>query len=101
MAWEVKWAQAALDDLDTIANYIARDSPNYAAAFVLELLDAARSLAQLAERGRVVPEWHEQTTRELLVGNYRLIIRRLANADRLRLKRAVFEDEADGWIADR
>ncbi|MEW6247555.1 MAG: type II toxin-antitoxin system RelE/ParE family toxin [Nitrospirota bacterium] len=73
MAWEVKWAQAALDDLDTIANYIARDSPNYAAAFLLELLDAARSLAQLAERGRVVPEWHEQTTRELLVGNYRLI----------------------------
>jgi hypothetical protein len=34
-----------VDDLDGIAGYIARDSPNYAAAFVIEMRDAARSLA--------------------------------------------------------
>lgn len=73
MARTVKWAEAASDDLDRIAGYIARDSPNYAAAFAREILDAARSLADMAERGRVVPEWHEPSVRELFVGNYRLI----------------------------
>ncbi len=73
MAWEVRWAQAAWDDLERIADYIAQDSPNYAGAFVQELIDASRSLAQMAERGRVVPEWKEPHIRELFVGNYRLI----------------------------
>ena len=45
MAWEVKWAETAWSDLEETANYIARDSPHYAAAFVRETRDAARSLA--------------------------------------------------------
>jgi addiction module RelE/StbE family toxin len=73
VAWEVRWAKTAWDDLDQVATYIARDSPNYAGAFVRELLDAGRSLAQMAERGRVVPEWNKRSIRELLIGNYRLI----------------------------
>lgn len=73
MAREVKWAQAAFDDLDAIADYIGKDSPNYAAAFVGDALEAGFSLTHMAERGRVVPEWHEETIRELLLGNYRLI----------------------------
>lgn len=39
------------------------------------MLDAGRSLVQMAERGRVVPEWRQQDMRELFVGNYRLIYR--------------------------
>ena len=73
MAWEVRWAQAALDDLDSVAGHIGKDSPNYAATFVRDVLEAGCSLAQMAERGRVVPEWHEDSIRELLLGNYRLI----------------------------
>lgn len=73
MAWEVRWAQAAFDDLDSIATYIGKDSPHYAATFVREALEAGSSLAHMAQRGRVVPEWHEKNMRELLLGNYRLI----------------------------
>lgn len=73
MAREVKWVETAWDDLDQVAAYIARDSPHYAGAFVHELLEAGLSLAQMAERGRVVPEWKEHSIRELLIGNYRLI----------------------------
>jgi plasmid stabilization system protein ParE len=73
VARTVKWAEVASDDLDRIAEYIGRDSPNYAAAFAREILDAAQSLVELSERGRVVPEWHETSIRELFVGNYRLI----------------------------
>jgi toxin ParE1/3/4 len=70
---EVRWAESAANDLEEIAEYIAKDSEHYAAAVVRELTDAARSLARLAERGRVVPEYREAAIRELIVSNYRLV----------------------------
>lgn len=73
MAWKVRWARPALEDLEQIADYIALDSRYYAAAFVREIRDAARSLRQVARRGRVVPELSNPTIRELLIGNYRLL----------------------------
>jgi toxin ParE1/3/4 len=73
MAWKVRWARPALEDLEQIADYIALDSKYYAAAFVRDIRDAARSLRQVARRGRVVPELSEPTIRELLIGNYRLL----------------------------
>lgn len=44
MARKVKWTAAAWSDLEEAADYIARDSPNYAAALVREVREAARSL---------------------------------------------------------
>ncbi len=73
MAWKVKWTESAWRDLEEIADYIGKDSPYYAGAFVREARDAARSLASLAERGRAVPEFNDSTIRELFVGSYRLI----------------------------
>ena len=73
MARKVKWTEAAWSDLEEAADYIAKDSPHYAAAFVRETRDAARSLAYLAERGRVVPEFDDPSIRELFVRSYRLI----------------------------
>lgn len=73
MAWRVIWTQTAWSDLETVADYIAKDSRHYAAAFVGEVRDAARSLAHLAERGRVVPEFHDPSIRELFVRDYRLV----------------------------
>ena len=73
MARKVEWTQVAWSDLEWVSNYIAKDSRYYAAAFVHEVRDAARSLAYLAERGRVVPEFGDSTIRELLVRRYRLI----------------------------
>lgn len=69
----MKWAEVAVADLEAAAGYIARDSPNYAAAFVQELRDAARSLRRFGERGRAVPEVEDPAIRELIVGSYRLI----------------------------
>jgi len=73
MAREVKWTETAWEDLEEVANFIARDSSHYAAAFVREARDAARTLAYLAERGRLVPELNDQTIRELFVRSYRLV----------------------------
>ena len=71
----VRWSLQALSDLDTAAEFIASDSPGYAAAFVTKVRHASRSLATLAERGRVVPEFGSPTLRELFVHSYRLIYR--------------------------
>lgn len=73
MARRVAWTETAWRDLERIADYIAEDSPGYAATLVRQIRDRARSLEEMAERGRVVPELDEPTVRELVVGSYRLI----------------------------
>lgn len=73
MARQVAWTETAWRDLERIADYVAEDSPSYAAALVRRIRGCARSLEELAERGRVVPELDDPEVRELLVGNYRLI----------------------------
>ncbi|HHT9113944.1 MAG: type II toxin-antitoxin system RelE/ParE family toxin [Planctomycetes bacterium] len=73
MARKVVWSYEASDDLEAIAEYIARDSSFYAAAFVREVLDASRSLNEFSERGRIVPELANPDIRELFVKEYRLI----------------------------
>ncbi|MCZ7664467.1 MAG: type II toxin-antitoxin system RelE/ParE family toxin [Thermoleophilia bacterium] len=75
MAREVVWTDPAWNDLESAADYIARDSVAYAAAFVQEVKAAAASLSEFAERGQVVPEFGDQTIRELLVKPYRLVYR--------------------------
>ena len=73
MARRVAWTETAWRDLERIADYIAEDSAGYAAAFVRSIRDRARSLEELAARGRVVPELDQPAVRELIVGSYRLI----------------------------
>ena len=73
MAREVVWAGTAFSDLESIAEYIARDSAHYAASFVQEVIDASRTLAEFAGRGQRIPEFGEETLRELLIRSYRLI----------------------------
>jgi toxin ParE1/3/4 len=73
VAGRVVWTEAAALDLEQAAEFIARDSPRYAAAFVREVRDAARSLMSFALRGRQVPELADPDLRELIVRSYRLI----------------------------
>ncbi len=73
MARAVSWTLSALDDLEQIAEYIARDSVAYAAAFISEALAAGQSLEDFSDRGRIVPELDDPSIRELFVGSYRVI----------------------------
>ena len=73
MAKRVVWTEAAWIDLESIANFISRDSPYYAASFVREIRDCARSLSRMAMRGHVVPEIGDRQIRQLMVQSYRLI----------------------------
>lgn len=56
MAVKIVWTGSAWLDLENVADFIARDSPYYAAAVVRSVKEASRSLRRFAKRGRVVPE---------------------------------------------
>ena len=73
MARRIVWADPAGEDLESAAEYISRDSPSYAAAFVQEVRAAVESLSDLADRGQIVPEFRDSTIRELLVRPYRIV----------------------------
>ena len=73
MAREVVWTDPAWEDLEAAAEYIARDSDAYAAAFVEEMKAAAPSLSEMAERGQIVPETGDPSIRELLVRPHHLV----------------------------
>ena len=75
MAREIIWTDPAWNDVENVADYIAQDSKFYAAAFVQETKEAAASLANFAERGQIVPEFGDESIRELLVRSYRLVYR--------------------------
>jgi len=75
MDTRVSWSPEALDDVDAIATYIAKDSPFYASAVVQKILDTARSLENFPNLGPIVPEIGEQEFRERMVYSYRVIYR--------------------------
>ena len=72
---EVRWTPQAADDLETIAEFIAQNSPHYAAVFVLDVLQTAERLVQFPQMGRIVPEINDPALRELIFGAYRVIYR--------------------------
>ena len=71
----VVWSPEALEDVDDIAAYIARDSAFYAAAVVEKLLVTAAKLNQFPQSGRIVPELNQPDICERFIYSYRLIYR--------------------------
>ena len=75
MGFQVFLAQEALSDLERLVAYIAAQNPEAATRLGYDLLDSALSLANLPERGRVVPEFRRGDLREIVVRSYRIIYR--------------------------
>jgi plasmid stabilization system protein ParE len=74
VAIEVVWAESALTTLSEAIEYIAKDSPSYAATLAVQADRAAASLQELPHRGRHVPEFGDENVREIPAGkSYRLI----------------------------
>ena len=72
---QVIWSPAALDDVDAIAGYIARDSVDQAALFATRLIEATDRLPEFPMSGRVIPEIGDPSCREIFVGPYRIMYR--------------------------
>ena len=69
----VRWTLQALDDLEAICLFIARDAPHIAAVFVGGAFRATDRLIEHPRLGRIVPELEIETIREIILGTYRII----------------------------
>jgi addiction module RelE/StbE family toxin len=75
MAYRVVWSPRALDDVDSIAAYISRDSTAHASAVVTKIIRVTRTLRRFPFAGRMVPEFQDKSLRERFVYSYRVIYR--------------------------
>ena len=71
----LRWTPQALDDVEAICNFIARDSDHFARLFASKVFEKAKTLEAFPNAGRVVPETNQETIREIFHGNYRIIYR--------------------------
>jgi len=69
------WSPRALDGIDSIASYIARDSTAYASAVVAKIIKSTRTLRRFPLSGRAVPEFEDESLRKRFVYSYRVIYR--------------------------
>jgi toxin ParE1/3/4 len=73
MGYKVVWSPEAIEDLESIADYIGRDSEFYARAVVSKILQLARSLKDFPWIGRIVPELNDENIRERFIYSYRIV----------------------------
>lgn len=67
------WSREALDDVDSIAEYISRDSLYHAQLVAERLFELGESLREYPKIGRIVPELGDPQVRECFLYSYRLI----------------------------
>ncbi|PIS45546.1 MAG: plasmid stabilization protein [Ignavibacteria bacterium CG08_land_8_20_14_0_20_37_9] len=70
---KLNWTKEALQRLQAIEDYIARDNIKAAGGFVDKLIYLAETLVDNPRKGRVVPELSIENIRELLHKNYRIV----------------------------
>lgn len=67
------WTDTAIKDLENVVGYIYEDSPSYALAFFETVKEKSKTLDNLYQRGRIVPEYKDHSIREIFIHRYRLI----------------------------
>lgn len=72
---EVRWALQASQDLESIVEFIAQDSPQYARLFAADIFQAVDRISGFPKSGRMVPELGDSSVRELILGSYRIVYR--------------------------
>ena len=75
MARRLVWSPEAIEDIQSIAFYIERDSLWYAKAVASQIVETTETIPNYPELGRVVPEIGDNAIRERFVYSYRIIYR--------------------------
>lgn len=70
---KVNWTKQSIQDIDKIAEFIAKDSDHYAKVQVQRFFNAAKVLEKQPKSGKIVPEKRDPLIREILIGSYRII----------------------------
>ncbi len=84
---KVVLTEVALNDLDQIAAYIARDNPDHGLRFGNELIDCTLLLASFPKKGRIIAQYQNPLLRELVHGAYRIPYRIMKNGNEIHVLR--------------
>jgi plasmid stabilization system protein ParE len=83
MAHLIIWSARATEDLESVAEFIARDSEAYSSSVIRTILRKTRLLSDFPLAGRVVPEFEDNSLREVFAYSYRIIYQVQANTVRI------------------
>jgi addiction module RelE/StbE family toxin len=75
MARQIRWTNAASDDLESIVEYIATDSPAYASVVATKIVQLVEEAGESPAVGRIVPQLRMPSIRERVLYSYRIIYR--------------------------
>ena len=78
----LNWTDLSIEDLINIAEFISKDSIKYSVIQIRRIRERARLLKTQPFLGRIVPETKDETVRELILGNYRIIYK-IISEDRI------------------
>ena len=78
----LNWTELSINDLTNIAEFISKDSFKYATIQIKRIRERARILKTKPFLGRIVPEIQDDSIRELILGNYRIIYK-IVSKDRI------------------
>ena len=73
MEYQITWSPEAVEDLESIAEYIERDSSFYAQSVVSQILETSRKIKEFPFIGRMLPEIGDENIRERFIYSYRLV----------------------------
>ncbi|MEK7287687.1 MAG: type II toxin-antitoxin system RelE/ParE family toxin [Elusimicrobiota bacterium] len=71
----LRWSPQSVEDLESICQYISRDSDAYACLFAQNVVALIEDIARFPFSGRMVPEYQNPQIREKLFQNYRIVYR--------------------------
>lgn len=71
----VHWTEAALSDLRAVEAHFARHSPRYAQSLIERIFARSGDLADFPYLGPMVPEYGDETLRELFEDPFRIVYR--------------------------
>lgn len=72
----IRWTPESIERLAAIEGHVARDNPTAAERLVARLVERAESISQHPLMGRRVSEAQfDETLREVVEGNYRIVYR--------------------------
>jgi toxin ParE1/3/4 len=72
---KITWSPLSVDRVTEIAEYIASDNRKAANDWIDTIFGLVERLKLFPRSGRIVPELNEDTIRELILGNYRIVYR--------------------------
>ena len=81
----VAWSPRAYADLDAIGSYHAQTAPGYAEVLLRRLLAVVERLEAFPTSGRAVPEIGDESLREVIHRNYRVVYLYSPDDDRVEI----------------